>query len=80
MDTSKQANALEFLVDRVRQLEAQMAFVSMTVALLGNANPEADPVRASASEILGIRAAEADVRKFLARHALYRPKLDRDSL
>ncbi len=82
MATGRKANALEFLVDRVRQREAQMAFVSITVAMLGHgySDGDGDSVRASASEILGVRAAACDVRKLLARHALNRPRPDRDSL
>jgi len=73
MDSGNHVNALEFLVDRVRQLEAQIAFVSMTVAVLGQGASPGDPVSDRAREILEMRAAACDVRRLLDGFAFERP-------
>jgi hypothetical protein len=79
MDIDRDVNALEFLVERVRQLEAQMAFVSMTVAILGQSSPGQDPIGDSARKILERRAAAHDVRKLLDRHAINSPPCGSDN-
>jgi hypothetical protein len=50
-----------------------MAFISMTIAILGNASPANDAVSDRAREILAMRAAAHDVSNLLDRHALDKP-------